>query len=64
MQLARKLSDKGFSGLEFVGGIPASIGGAIKMNAGAQAGEMSSIVQSVDFVSSDGDTFTLEAKEL
>ena len=35
MPLSRKVSQLGFSGLEFAAGIPASIGGAVWMNAGA-----------------------------
>ena len=35
MPFARRVSDDGYSGLEFAAGIPASIGGAVFMNAGA-----------------------------
>ncbi len=51
MSLARDLSEAGFSGLEFAGGIPASIGGATRMNAGAHGSEMSSIIRRVRFLS-------------
>jgi len=37
----------GFSGLEFLAGVPATIGGAIKMNAGAFGKSISSLVKSV-----------------
>jgi UDP-N-acetylmuramate dehydrogenase len=46
--LSRELCQAGFSGLEFAGGIPASIGGAIRMNAGAHTGEMSSVVKAIE----------------
>lgn len=42
--LAQKLAKENVSGFEFVAGIPGTIGGAIKMNAGAYGGEMSDIV--------------------
>ncbi len=40
MAASRRVSGEGFSGLEFAAGIPASIGGAAYMNAGAHGGEM------------------------
>ncbi len=39
---------EGFGGIEFLGGIPASLGGAIKMNAGAFGKSMSQIVKCVN----------------
>ena len=54
MTLSRELSDQGYSGLEFAGGIPAVLGGAITMNAGAHGGEMSDIVSEVEILTVDG----------
>ena len=42
--LAQKLAKENVSGFEFAAGIPGTIGGAVKMNAGAYGGEMSDIV--------------------
>jgi UDP-N-acetylmuramate dehydrogenase len=64
MSLSRDLSDAGMSGLEFAGGIPASIGGAVTMNAGAHGGEMSSVLTSVRFIGPAGGWEELPAKEL
>lgn len=40
----------GLSGLEFAYGIPASVGGALYMNAGAYGGEMSQAVKSAEYI--------------
>lgn len=40
---------KGFSGLEFASGIPATVGGAIFMNAGANGAETADSLHSVEF---------------
>ncbi len=42
------------SGLEFACSIPATVGGAIYMNAGAYGGEMKDIVTTVRYLSNDG----------
>jgi UDP-N-acetylmuramate dehydrogenase len=51
MTLARQCASDGWSGLEFAGGIPASLGGAITMNAGAHGGDCAGVVDSVQVVS-------------
>lgn len=55
---------KGLSGLEFASGIPASVGGAIYMNAGASLQETSTCLQSVDFVNEKGELEHYEKSEL
>lgn len=45
---------QGWGGLEFASGIPASVGGAIFMNAGANGGETSQFLTSVDYVTPEG----------
>lgn len=44
MTLSRTVSDQGLSGLEFAAGIPATIGGAVFMNAGAHGSEMAAVL--------------------
>lgn len=46
-KVARFVGNKGLSGMEFAGGIPGTIGGAVFMNAGAYGGEMSNVVENV-----------------
>ena len=42
--------DNGLSGMEALYGIPASVGGAVYMNAGAYSGEIKHVVENVDFI--------------
>ncbi len=46
-KLLRFCAEKGFSGLEELSGIPGSVGGAIRMNAGAFGAEIKDVVESV-----------------
>jgi UDP-N-acetylmuramate dehydrogenase len=64
MTLSRELSERGFSGLEFAGGIPASLGGAVTMNAGAHGGEISSCLTSLRCIVPTGELVELAAQEL
>jgi len=51
------------SGLEFATGIPATVGGAVYMNAGAHGGQISDVVAMVD-VLIGGEVKTLDARKL
>lgn len=55
MTLSRKLSSLGLSGLEFAAGIPGSLGGAVKMNAGAHEHCMEEVVRKACVLSRVGD---------
>ena len=48
--VARFCAEKGLIGAEFLAGIPGTIGGALKMNAGAFGGEMWNIVKQVEMI--------------
>lgn len=61
--LSKKLTDNSLSGFEFASGIPGTIGGAIKMNAGAYGGEMKDIVNEVTYLDYDGNTHTINNSE-
>jgi UDP-N-acetylmuramate dehydrogenase len=54
MSFARRVSEDGVSGLEFAAGIPASVGGAVFMNAGAHGSEISSCAVLVRGMMPDG----------
>lgn len=51
------------TGLEFLSGIPGTIGGAIRMNAGAYGSEMKDIVVKTRYVTYDGKIKTLDLEE-
>lgn len=54
MPLSRQCSDKGFTGLECMAGIPGSVGGAVKMNAGGRFGDFGSSVCEVEVLDERG----------
>jgi len=61
-ELANEAHKHGLSGLEFAGGIPGTLGGAIYMNAGAYGGEISDTLKEVQYLDADGEFHTLEVE--
>ena len=61
--LAREAYENSLSGLEFASGIPGTVGGAIKMNAGAYGGEMKDIVSSTTYLDEDLNLKTISNSE-
>ena len=56
--------EKGLSGIEALTGIPGSVGGAVKMNAGGNFGDFGSAVETVTLMDSDGNVFEKRKPEL
>jgi len=54
----------GLSGLEAISGIPSSIGGAVRINAGAYGGEIFDVLESVRLVSRQGALREAKASEI
>ena len=61
--LAQKLLIDEIEGFEFASGIPGSIGGAIRMNAGAHGSEMKDIVQETTCMDRQGNVIVLTNEE-
>lgn len=62
--LGARTAKASLAGLEFASGIPASVGGAIFMNAGANGGETADTLVSVDFLDEKGDLYTFAKEDL
>ena len=57
-------TQKGLSGIEGLTGIPGSIGGAIRMNAGGSFGDIGSVAESVTLMDNEGNVFEKSKPEL
>lgn len=55
---------EGFAGFEFLDGIPGTVGGALRMNAGAMGGWMLDVTESVRVLDAGGELRTLHRDEL
>ncbi|MBP5304350.1 MAG: UDP-N-acetylmuramate dehydrogenase [Lachnospiraceae bacterium] len=61
--LALECANAGYSGLEFSGGIPGSVGGGVYMNAGAYGGALGDLLYSVQILGEDGFMKEIPASE-
>ena len=52
------------TGLEFAAGIPGTLGGAVRMNAGAYGGEMKQVLESAVVLTQEGELLTIPVEEL
>ncbi|MBA4542537.1 MULTISPECIES: UDP-N-acetylmuramate dehydrogenase [Thermoactinomyces] len=62
--LASMTAKQGLEGLEFAGGIPGNVGGAVYMNAGAHGSEISRVLQSATVLKEDGEWLTLTNEQM
>lgn len=62
--VARRGADAGLGGLEFLSGVPGSVGGAVRMNAGAYGGEVTDVLVSAKVITRNGEVLRLDADEL
>jgi len=61
--LVRETGKRGLSGLEWAGGLPGSVGGAVRGNAGAFGGEIKDNIVSVKVLDAKGNIKTLTQKQ-
>jgi len=62
--LVRNAAEAALAGVEFLAGIPGTLGGAIRMNAGAYGHDISEIVRTVYLVNGKADLVTLGREDL
>jgi len=63
-RLIRKAASWGLGGLEVLAGIPGTVGGAVKMNAGGKYGNISEIINSVTTMTFDGEIRNINRKDI
>jgi UDP-N-acetylmuramate dehydrogenase len=64
INVARFALSQSLGGLEFLSGIPGTIGGALRMNAGAYGAEMADVVRSVEAIDRNGNIHRASVTEL
>lgn len=62
-KVAYTLLNEEIAGFEFASGIPGTMGGAIRMNAGAYGGEMKDCIKNVTYIDENGNLQSLSNKE-
>jgi len=64
LSVARAAAKAGVSGLSFLSGIPGSIGGAVRTNAGCYGCELSDVVESVEGIASSGGRVSIPVSDI
>ncbi len=55
-EVVRLTAEEALTGMEFCAGIPGSIGGAVRMNAGAYGSEIKNVVETIELMDTSGET--------
>ena len=64
VSISQAAREAGLSGMEFASGIPGTLGGGVRMNAGAYGGEMKDVLESVTVLTGEGKIIELGRNEL
>lgn len=64
VRLSIMAGKQGLTGLEYAGGIPGTVGGAVYMNAGAHGSDVSRIFKSAEIVLENGELATYTAEDM
>ena len=64
LNIARRARDAGIAGLEFLSGVPGTIGGAVTMNAGAYGAEISDVFVEASVIGRNGQKRVITPKHL
>ncbi len=64
LNVARAAQAAGLAGLEFMSGIPGTVGGGLRMNAGAYGGEFKDVTEAAIAVDRQGKTHTLKNSDM
>ncbi len=64
IKLSVMAGKQGLTGLEFAGGIPGTVGGAVYMNAGAHGSDVSRILKSAEVLTETGDLIVMQNEDL
>ncbi|MBE9504608.1 MAG: UDP-N-acetylmuramate dehydrogenase [Proteobacteria bacterium] len=62
--LAAFAANNGLGGLEFLSGVPGTVGGALRMNAGAFGGEIKDVIEDVSFMNCEGEIKTVYREDV
>ena len=63
-KVAAAAYEAGLEGFEFASGIPGTLGGAVRMNAGAYGGEMKQVLKSAEVLTPEGEVLMLPVEEM
>ena len=61
--IAQKCLKQEITGFEFASGIPGTVGGAIRMNAGAHGKEMKDVVTQITYIDRNGEIYTIQNED-
>lgn len=64
LSVAKAAAKAGIAGLSFLSGIPGTIGGAVRTNAGCYGRELSDVVTAIDGITRGGEPIRLHRKEI